>query len=363
MSSVLINGFSSKTGGGKVILDNFFENLPSKTNTNFYVVVPQNFQYKTSQCTLIRPPRILYSTFFSIFYYLIFIPYILHKYKVKHVLNLGDLVIPFHRNQTYFFDWAYLVLKDNSIWKKMSIKDWLLRKFKILLIKSFSFNNTKVIFQTNIMAKDYSNQMKFKGLSLVVPTPIKHSKLRENKKTLFKNNFIYLSNEGPHKNHEIIPKVAQKISETTSSFKITLTLPKTSNTWIRIEKEAKRLGVQKLIETTGYIENDNVIEELQKYEALFFPSKLESYGLPFYEAMYARIPILASNTDNIREVCGDTALYFDPNNAESIANILLKFIHNDVNYERIMENGSMRISNQLTWKEYVQEIINFTVDK
>ena len=118
-----------------------------------------------------------------------------------------------------------------------------------------------------------------------------------------------------------------------------------------------------MIETTGYIENDNVIEELQKYEALFFPSKLESYGLPFYEAMYARIPILASNTDNIREVCGDTALYFDPNNAESIANILLKFIHNDVNYERIMENGSMRISNQLTWKEYVQEIINFTVDK
>ncbi|MEW5424697.1 glycosyltransferase family 4 protein [Amorphus sp. 3PC139-8] len=57
-------------------------------------------------------------------------------------------------------------------------------------------------------------------------------------------------------------------------------------------------------------------------EALLFPSLYEGFGLPVGEALWLGTPVLASNATSIPEVGGDLALYFDPKDAETLADLI-----------------------------------------
>jgi glycosyltransferase involved in cell wall biosynthesis len=53
--------------------------------------------------------------------------------------------------------------------------------------------------------------------------------------------------------------------------------------------------------------------------ALAFPSLLETFGHPMLEAMLAGTPILAADIPSLREVAGDVALYFEPDDPIELA--------------------------------------------
>ena len=61
-----------------------------------------------------------------------------------------------------------------------------------------------------------------------------------------------------------------------------------------------------------------MLEEYNKADALLFLSTAESYGFPLIEAMYIGLPIVCPNLPYALEICGDQALYFDPNCANSL---------------------------------------------
>jgi glycosyltransferase involved in cell wall biosynthesis len=53
--------------------------------------------------------------------------------------------------------------------------------------------------------------------------------------------------------------------------------------------------------------------------ALLFPSLWEGFGIPALEAMATGCPVIAARAASIPEVCGDAALYVDPEQPEEIA--------------------------------------------
>ena len=53
-------------------------------------------------------------------------------------------------------------------------------------------------------------------------------------------------------------------------------------------------------------------------DALLFLSKEESFGFPLIEAMYLGLPIVCPDLPFARALCGDDAIYFDPNDIESL---------------------------------------------
>ncbi len=69
---------------------------------------------------------------------------------------------------------------------------------------------------------------------------------------------------------------------------------------------------------TGRLSDEEIAALYSHAAALVFPSLYEGFGIPPLEAMLLGCPVLSSNIEPAQEVCGDAALYFDPNDAKDI---------------------------------------------
>ena len=92
-----------------------------------------------------------------------------------------------------------------------------------------------------------------------------------------------------------------------------------------------------------------------KNASLFvFPSLYEGFGLPPLEAMANGCPVIVSNNSSLPEVCGDAAVYINPNDPVEISNAILKLLNDGDMRKKLIELGLER-SKQFSWKESVAE--------
>lgn len=75
-----------------------------------------------------------------------------------------------------------------------------------------------------------------------------------------------------------------------------------------------------------------------------FPSLNEGFGIPVLEAFSAGCPVLLSNRSSLPEVGGSAAVYFDPENAESIASVVEKVVFDDALRADLSRRGSERLA-------------------
>jgi glycosyltransferase involved in cell wall biosynthesis len=69
----------------------------------------------------------------------------------------------------------------------------------------------------------------------------------------------------------------------------------------------------------GRIGDDDFKKALSGALCFLFPSRIEGFGLPAVEAMAAGCPVVASTSPCLPEVCGNAALYADPDDTEGWA--------------------------------------------
>jgi len=69
------------------------------------------------------------------------------------------------------------------------------------------------------------------------------------------------------------------------------------------------------IRLLGRISDDDLKKALSGALCFLFPSRIEGFGLPAIEAMASGCPVVASTSPCLPEVCGDAALYADPDDS------------------------------------------------
>lgn len=77
---------------------------------------------------------------------------------------------------------------------------------------------------------------------------------------------------------------------------------------------------------TGRLTDEEVTGLLRSATALLFPSRYEGFGIPSLEAMYQGCPVIASTAGAIREVCGDAALHFHPDDAMTLRDLMRRLL-------------------------------------
>ena len=74
----------------------------------------------------------------------------------------------------------------------------------------------------------------------------------------------------------------------------------------------------------NYFDNKNLEKVYNQYDAIIFPSLIESLGLPIIEATKMRMPIIVSDLPYSREINSSYTQYFNPKSTKSLYRTIYK---------------------------------------
>lgn len=117
--------------------------------------------------------------------------------------------------------------------------------------------------------------------------------------------------------------------------------------------------LQDRVRFTGYVATEHLPVIYAMANVFAFPSLYEGFGFPPLEAMACGCPVAASNRASIPEICGDAAIYFNPQQPDSIVEEISRLLINQNLRAEMTEKGFAKVK-QYDWidsqKQFEQEI-------
>lgn len=137
--------------------------------------------------------------------------------------------------------------------------------------------------------------------------------------------FVYVASGEPHKNHRRLIGAWVLLAEEGlfPSLRLTLDEARFAGLCREIEAVRQRYGLK--LKNTGDLSHQDVLALYGKAGAAIYPSTFESFGLPLIEARQAGLPVLAPESDYVRDVL-DPEQTFDPGSPISIARAVKRFM-------------------------------------
>lgn len=125
--------------------------------------------------------------------------------------------------------------------------------------------------------------------------------------------FLYVGNTYPHKNVEKLIDAFEIFSNTNPGYKLIIAGKKDYFTK-KLESKIRN----KRVEFPGYVTDEQLSGLYKHAAATFVPSLMEGFGLTALEAMQMESLVAVSKIPSLVEVCGEHALYFEPQDTLSI---------------------------------------------
>lgn len=116
---------------------------------------------------------------------------------------------------------------------------------------------------------------------------------------------------------------------------------------------AKKLRISDRIRQIPDVTNEQLCALYSSAEGLIFPSLAEGFGWPIIEAQACGCPVFTSNRPPMTEVGGNAAVYFDPIDEDSAAEIIWKTIQNNGDIQARGYHNTNQYSTMTMIMEYV----------
>lgn len=150
-----------------------------------------------------------------------------------------------------------------------------------------------------------------------------------------------------HKNLEIIPFVAAEMKriDPKLDFEFKLTLGSDSAPWRLIAASAENQGVRDNLTTLGVVPIVELGRAYASCSAVYLPTLREASTAVYPESFHFKRPLVTSDLDFARELCGDAAAFVPPLDAAATAGILLKVAHRPEYASQLVEAGKKQLDN------------------
>ena len=224
----------------------------------------------------------------------------------------------------------FIVYPDSPFFNLISSKEKLKYRF-LALVKSYFFkkHSDALIFETENARKKFIKISKYKNHSFTVGNTLneifsKKEKWNNNKvKTDQVFNILFLTANYKHKNIDILPKVIKilKSKYSFTNFKVLVTLNETDTNFDYQTNE-----------NIIYLNNVNISEIPNLYQVsdiVFIPTLLEVFSATYLEAMFMKKPIISSDMEFSRDICGDSAYFCKPIDPEEYAKAIFELASNE----------------------------------
>ncbi len=235
-----------------------------------------------------------------------------------------------------------------------------------------------VVFETSDLAKRSVDQsfLKKNKVSFVLPAVSSnvHSEAehREVREALYASpkgfRLCLISGYSINKNFEILVDVLSILKNKfqRTDFYFVFTLSATNNHVKRLLADARDKGVLNNIINIGVIPFDACAEVYKACDAAILPATLESFSNNIAESWGMSIPLIISDMDWARSLCGDGAIYINQSCAGDIANKIIALQSSPQLTKEVVESGLDRLSDYPTSKgrfSGYMEILDRVVNK
>lgn len=170
-----------------------------------------------------------------------------------------------------------------------------------------------------------------------------------------KDFLLYVGTDHGHKNLNILVEVMDLIRDKKPGLHLVFAGRKDRN-YSTIQQRAKELGLEDRIHVLGFVSSGEKVWLYKNAKLYVFPSLSEGFGIPPLEVMAYGLPIVASDKTAIPEVCGDAAVYFNPEDKNDIADKIISTVDNEKLKKQLVKNGYKR--NELfKWEDAARVVL------
>ncbi|MCK6601124.1 MAG: glycosyltransferase family 4 protein [Bacteroidetes bacterium] len=108
---------------------------------------------------------------------------------------------------------------------------------------------------------------------------------------------------------------------------------------------------------TGFVRQEDLISLMRHSACFCFPSFDEGFGLPPLEAMAAGTPVVVSDCSSMPEVCGQNAIYVNPQNPVKIAEGINKVLNMSSDERQSLISTGKKYAADWSWKKSIERLI------
>lgn len=274
---VLVNAVSAKSGGAATILRSFCEYASNETTIQFYVFagihpeahLPENIEW------VILPKSGMSAWIFN----LLSSSVLFWKHKCDILLSFNNVNCPFikkNKRVTYFHQ--MLALGNDS---KKSIK------YRLIHLYHRMFSD-QIVVQTETVKNAYLREFPLRnvitcwpGTAFSVDTDCTASQPKIDKTILVPISDI----SAPHKNFDFVIDLAENLPV---EWRILVTTDRVPNS--------------KNIFAAGVLDHEGMRQAMKSADFVLFTSKVETVGLPIFEAISLGTPVIAFDAPYVQEL-------------------------------------------------------------
>lgn len=264
--------------------------------------------------------------------------------------------------------WDYSSHIPRYVWQSLSLKNKLQMRIKSAIKRHLMSKGKFFVTQTEVAAHGINN---FSHCGLgnikVVPNvlPATYQGFEVKKIRTDTLNMVFVTDPTPHKNMEIIPEVASILKNKygINKFKFHVTIPFENKKYLAFfDGLLRKYGVEDNVVNEGYQNQEQLKKLYCRCDIYFFPSLFETFSVALLEAMYFKMPIVATDIDFNREVSQDAALYFEPKNADMAAKQITEIANDVALYNQMVKNGQERLKKYGDYNKHFCETMDFLID-
>ena len=135
-----------------------------------------------------------------------------------------------------------------------------------------------------------------------------------------------------------------------------LTLDEDLEEFQYVREQLAESGVAHAVENLGRQLPTEMLKIYHGLDLFVFPSLCESFGFPSLEAMTQALPMVVADIPENREMCGEAAFWFAPQDAAAIAAALEKLMDSPEVYNSASK-AALERAGKFTWQESGQAMI------
>lgn len=363
---IVISGVNLTEGGPLTVYRNLLSNLTYFDDCYFYCLVNDISLFKdfdNKNITFIEKKYPKKNWLFRLFFEYI------HSYNISKKLK-PDIWLSLHDISTIAqakFKYVYChnpapFYKPSFDDYKFSLKVVAFSKFYKYLYKFNIKSNTSIICQQEWLGK-YFKELGAKDVIVARPTdeftPLPPAPIFDNQR-FDKLQLFYPALPRTFKNFTLLLK-SMEILQSDGYHNVSLHLTIDNNSKEKYGKYLfKKYAHLENIYWHGILSYDKVEKLYQSCNALIFPSKLETWGLPLSEAKKYNLPIIAADLPYAHETIGyyDKVYYISPDDPSKLANELKKLANGTLLFNISNFNYSNEHKIIIGWHNLLSELIH-----